>query len=187
MVAKTSFCLDLVKHLIVMLRCAVNVPTSTFQPSPWSLRAKFVFRKSLFTISKITLIFGHVTNYELTHFKKTVQVWKTKSLLFCSRHDPLIVFWRKKSYNFHFHKNDVTWPLSASGLLLVSNKINALCQTHKHYIYCYKQQKWTMKTVRLTSFQKGPYYCDPFQSSSSLLIHAFFLSFFVFVFHSILW
>ena len=62
--------------------------------------------------------FGHVTNYELTHFKKMVQVWKTKSLLFCSRHDPLIVFWRKKSYNFHFHKNDVTWPLSASGLLL---------------------------------------------------------------------
>ena len=187
MAAKTSFCLDLVKRLIVALTCAVNVPTSTFQPSPWSLRAKFVFRKSLFTISKITLIFGHVTNYELTHFKKTVQVWKTKSLLFCSRHDPLLVFWRKKSNNFHFHKNDVTWPLSASGLLLVSNKINALCQTHKHYIYCYKQQKWTLKTVRLTSFQKGPYYCDPFQSSSSLLIHAFFLSFFVFVFHSILW
>ena len=43
---------------------------------------------------------------------------KTKSLFFCSRHDPLIVFWRKKSYNFHFHKNDVTWPLSANGLLL---------------------------------------------------------------------
>ena len=63
--------------------------------------------------------FGHVTNYELTHFKKMVQVWKTKSLLFCSRHDPLIVFWRKKSYNFHFHKNDVTWPLSANGLFVL--------------------------------------------------------------------
>ena len=57
-----------------------------------------------------------MTNYELTHFKKMVQVWKTKSLLFCSRRDPLIVFWRKKSYNFHFHKNDVTWPLIANGL-----------------------------------------------------------------------
>ena len=26
-------------------------------------------------------------------------------------------FLKKKSYNFHFHKNDVTWPLSANGLL----------------------------------------------------------------------
>ena len=45
MAAKTSFCLDLVKRLIVALRCAVNVPTSTFQHSPWSLRAKFVLRE----------------------------------------------------------------------------------------------------------------------------------------------
>ena len=29
-VAKTTFCLYLVKHLIVMLRCAVNVTTSSF-------------------------------------------------------------------------------------------------------------------------------------------------------------
>ena len=36
--------------------------------------------------------FGHVTNYELTYFKKMVWVWKTKSLLFCLRYDPLIVF-----------------------------------------------------------------------------------------------
>ena len=27
-------------------------------------------------------------------------------------------FLKKKSYNFHFHKNDVTWPLSAHGLLI---------------------------------------------------------------------
>ena len=27
--------------------------------------------------------FGHVTSYQLTHFKKMVQVSKTKSLLFC--------------------------------------------------------------------------------------------------------
>ena len=32
--AKTTFCLDLVKRLIVTLRCAVNIPTSTFQHSP---------------------------------------------------------------------------------------------------------------------------------------------------------
>ena len=48
----------------------------------------------------------------------------------------------------------------------------------KHYIYCYKQQKWTLKTVRLTSFQKGPYYCGPFQSSSSF-VDPCFLSLFL--------
>ena len=58
-----------------------------------------------------------MTSYELTHFKKMVRVWKTKSLLFCLRYDPLIVFLKAKSYNFHFHENDVTWPLSANGLL----------------------------------------------------------------------
>ena len=45
MAAKTTFCLYLVKSLIVTLRCAVNVTTSYFQHFPWSLRAKFVFRK----------------------------------------------------------------------------------------------------------------------------------------------
>ena len=34
-------------------------------------------------------------------------------------------FLKAKSYNFHFHKNDVTWPLSANGLLLVDDKITA--------------------------------------------------------------
>ena len=28
-------------------------------------------------------------------------------------------FSKAKSYNFHFHKNDVTWPLSANGLLIL--------------------------------------------------------------------
>ena len=65
MAAKTTFCLYLVKRLIVTLRCAVNVPTSTFQHFPWSLSAKCVFTH-----------FGHVTSKELTHFKKMVQVLK---------------------------------------------------------------------------------------------------------------
>ena len=43
--AKTTFFLYLVKRLIVSLRCAVNVTTSSFQHFPWSLSAKFVFRK----------------------------------------------------------------------------------------------------------------------------------------------
>ena len=48
--------------------------------------------------------FVHVTSYELTHFKKVVRVWKTKSLLFCLRYDPLIVFWRQNHITFIFIK-----------------------------------------------------------------------------------
>ena len=44
MMAKTTFCLYLVKRLIVTLRCVVNVTTSSFQHFSWSLSAKFVFR-----------------------------------------------------------------------------------------------------------------------------------------------
>ena len=54
MAAKTTFCLCLVKRLIVTLRCAVNVTIASFQHLPWSLSAKFVFRKRLFIILKIT-------------------------------------------------------------------------------------------------------------------------------------
>ena len=43
MATKTTFCLYLVKHLIVMLRCAENVTTSSFQQ--FRLSVKFLFRK----------------------------------------------------------------------------------------------------------------------------------------------
>ena len=45
-----------------------------------------------------------MTSYELTHFKKMVRVWKTKSLLFCLRYDPLIVFRRQNHITFIFIK-----------------------------------------------------------------------------------
>ena len=45
MAAKTTFCLHLVKLLIVMFRCATNVTTSFFNIFLGSLSAKFVFRK----------------------------------------------------------------------------------------------------------------------------------------------
>ena len=45
MAAKTTFSLYLVKCVIVMLKCAVNVTTSSFQQFPRSLSAKFLFRK----------------------------------------------------------------------------------------------------------------------------------------------
>ena len=49
MAAKTTFWLYLVQRLIVTLRCAVNVITSSFQHFPRRLSAKFVFRERYFT------------------------------------------------------------------------------------------------------------------------------------------
>ena len=98
MAAKTNFCLYLFKRLIVTLRCAVNVTSSSFQHFPWTLSAQFVFRKGWFIILKSH--FGHVTSYELTHFKEMVRVWKTKSLLFYLRYGPLVVFWRQNHITF---------------------------------------------------------------------------------------
>ena len=45
-----------------------------------------------------------MTRYELTYFKKMLWVWKTKSLLFCLRYDPLIVFRRQNHITFIFMK-----------------------------------------------------------------------------------
>ena len=45
-----------------------------------------------------------MTSYGLTHFKQMVRVWKTKSLLFCLRDDPLIVFRRQNHVTFIFIK-----------------------------------------------------------------------------------
>ena len=46
----------------------------------------------------------HVTSYELTHYKKMVWVWKTKSVLFCLGYDRLIVSWRQNQITFIFIK-----------------------------------------------------------------------------------
>ena len=45
-----------------------------------------------------------MTSYELTHFKKIVRVWKTKSLLFLFKIWATNRFSKAKSYNFRFHK-----------------------------------------------------------------------------------
>ena len=47
MAAKTTLCLYLFKCLIITLRCAVNVTTSSFQNFPWSLSAKFCVQKEV--------------------------------------------------------------------------------------------------------------------------------------------
>ena len=57
-----------------------------------------------------------MNSYELTHFKKMVRVWKTKSQLFCLRYDPLIVLRRQDHLTLIFIKM-ITWPLSLNGLL----------------------------------------------------------------------
>ena len=85
------FCIFLVKRLIVTLRCALNVTTSSFQHFPWSLSAKYVFTKKKFIIlKKHILVTRPATNLLIS--RKLVRVWKTKSLLFCLRYDLLIVF-----------------------------------------------------------------------------------------------
>ena len=115
MAAKTTFCLYLVQHLIVTLRCAVNVTGIMF--STFSLKFKYkisVQEEVIHNFKKSH--FGHVTSYELTHLKKMVRMWKTKSVLFLFKMWPTYRFSKSKSYNFHFHKNYVTWPLSANGL-----------------------------------------------------------------------
>ena len=43
-----------------------------------------------------------MTSYGLSHFNQMVRVWKTKSLLFWLRDDPLIVFWRQNHVTFIF-------------------------------------------------------------------------------------
>ena len=58
-----------------------------------------------------------MTSYELTHFKKMVRVWNTKSLLLCLRYDLLIVFQRQNHITFIFIKAN-TWPFSADGLCI---------------------------------------------------------------------
>ena len=114
MAAKTTFCLYLVKRLIVTLRCAVNVPTSTFQHFPWSLSAKIVFRKRKFIILNIT--FWSRDQLRTYSFYENGEDLKNQITIILLKIWPTNRFMKKKSYNFHFHKNDVTWPLSANGL-----------------------------------------------------------------------
>ena len=58
-----------------------------------------------------------MTFYELTHSKKMVRVLKNQITIILFKIWPTDRFSKAKSYNFHFHKNDVTWTLSANGLL----------------------------------------------------------------------
>ena len=57
-----------------------------------------------------------MTSYELTHLKKMVRIWKTKSLLLSFRYDQLIVVRRQNHIIFIFikmmsHDFLVQWPI----------------------------------------------------------------------------
>ena len=83
-----------------------------------------------------------MTSCELTHFKKVVRVWKTYSLLFCLRYDPLIVFCRQNYITFIFIKmmsHDLLvqyyWPIV---------NIMWICPG-------LRKRGWTIATIRDTS------------------------------------
>ena len=88
MAANTTFCSYLVKRLIVTLRCAVNITTSL------KFQCKICVQK------EVILNFKNHILVTSPSFKKMVRVWKTKSLLFCLRYDPLIVFRRQNFITF---------------------------------------------------------------------------------------
>ena len=56
--------------------------------------------------------------------KKMVLVWKTKSLLFCLRYDPLIIFWRQNHITFIFLKT------TSDDLLVQKAYCRVLCRYH---------------------------------------------------------
>ena len=98
--------LYLVRCLIVTLRCALNVTTSSLQHYfPWSLSAILTcVQKGIIHDFKNHILVTWPATKEITHFKKMVQVWNTKSLLFCLRYDQLIVFPRQNHITFIFIK-----------------------------------------------------------------------------------
>ena len=90
MAAKTSFCLDLVKRLIVTLRCAVNVQ-----------------KEVIHNFKNHILVTWPATN--LLILRKWCRFEKPNHYYFVEDMTHLSFI-----YNFHFHKNDVTWILCAN-------------------------------------------------------------------------
>ena len=121
MVAKTTYCLYLVKRLIVMLRCAVNITTSSFSTFSLTFKCKVCVQKEIIhNFKNHILVTWPATNLlilrKVCGFEKPIEI---TIILF--KIWPTNRFSKAKSYNFHFHKNGVTWPLSANGLLWLGN------------------------------------------------------------------
>ena len=106
--------------MIVTLGCAVNVYTSSFQQFPCKM---FVQREVIHSFKNYILVTWPATN--LLIFKKMVQVWKTISLLFCLRYDPLIIFWGQNHITFIFIK--MMSPDLLAQMVYFHNKSKKVC------------------------------------------------------------
>ena len=85
--------------------------------STFSVKFKFkicVQKEEIHNFENHILVTWPATN--LLIFKKMVWVWKTKSLLFCLRYDPLIIFQRQNHITFIFIKTMSHDLLSSNGL-----------------------------------------------------------------------
>ena len=106
---------------------------SSFQHLPWSLGVKVVFRKRKFIILNIT--FWTRDQLRTYSFYENGADLKNQITIILLKIWPTNRFMKKKSYNFHFHKNDVTWPLWANGLF------------KRRPYYHYFGEDWTVYTL----------------------------------------
>ena len=105
-----------------------------------------------------------MTSYKLTHFKKVVRVWKTKSPLFCLRYDPLIVFRRQNHTTFIFIKmmsHDLLVQMAYFALNCHLNSLNGKLNGVQEEWYAWvhmdqKRPERTSKPVKLHCFGKDP-------------------------------
>ena len=87
-------------------------------------------------------------------------------------------FLKKKSYSFHFHENDVTWPLGANGLSMHPARINYLMYAYyplnKRDISCTWKRNCSLLTASssiLVTFVETLVKLRPV-TPSPMLIHA---------------
>ena len=103
MAAKTTFCLYLVKRLIVTMYAQMcwKIYNIIFSTISLKFKCKISVQKEIIhRFKNHILVMWSVTNL----LKKMVWVWKTKSLLFCLRYNPIMVFWRQYHITFIFIK-----------------------------------------------------------------------------------
>ena len=80
-----------------------------------------------------------MTSCALTHFKKMVRVWKTRSLLFCLRYDPLIDFRRQNHVTFIFinsMSHDLLVQMAYNQSKATRNSIHLMNQSNRSISIC---------------------------------------------------
>ena len=101
MVAKTTSCVYPVKYLLVTLKCAVNVTTSSFQHFPLSLSAKIVLCPERGTVK---IRFWSRDQLRTYSFEENGAGFKNQITIILFKMWPTNRISKEKSYNFHFHK-----------------------------------------------------------------------------------